>query len=215
MGTLGLEILASAPHDALTALLWGYVFGSVPSGLWLTKIFYHIDIREYGSHNIGATNVFRTVGAPLGVATLVCDVAKAIVPCMIVDHATAGGWFIVLAAAGAILGHSYSLFLGFKGGKGVATGVGLLAYMEPLAALAGFVSWAIVVALTRYVSLGSIVGACAAAGAGFALHYPLPYALFGALAGALVIIRHRENIQRLLNGTESKIKPGKFDKKAN
>ena len=197
---------------AVAAFLCGYLFGSIPSGLWLCRLFYHIDIREYGSHNIGATNVFRTVGKALGAATLLCDIAKAIVPCMLVDAYTPGGWFVVICAVGAMMGHSFSLFLGFKGGKGVATGVGLLAYMMPWAALGAFATWVVLVAITRYVSLGSIVGACVAVALGFLLQYPLPYALFGALAGALVVIRHHENIQRLLHGTESKIKPGKFNK---
>ena len=193
--------------------LLGYVFGSLPNGLWLVKAFYKIDIRDYGSKNIGSTNVFRTVGAKPAACVLILDILKGVIPLILAAKFLSGSseylhYFVVITALGALLGHNYSLFLHFKGGKGVATGLGLFAYLEPIAALVGFLVWAVIVFLTRYVSLGSIVGAICAAAMGFVWGYPLPYAIFGVLAAAFVILKHKENIGRLLNGTESKIKAG-------
>jgi len=189
-------------------ILIGYVFGSIPSGLWIVRYLHHLDIREYGSKNIGATNVFRTVGVKTAVLVLICDMLKGIIPLALADHLAASPVIVAFTALAALLGHNYSLFLGFKGGKGVATGLGLFLYLLPLGAAVGFGVWLITVLITRYVSLGSILGAICAATTGFILGYPLPYALFGLLACAFVILRHKANIGRLLNGTESKIKPG-------
>ena len=111
------------------------MFGSVPSGLWLVKAIHGIDIREYGSKNIGSTNVFRTVGTVGGktaALVLLCDAGKGIIAVMIAQSMTGGDLYAMLfAAIGALLGHNYSLFLGFKGGRGVATGLGLLIFLMP------------------------------------------------------------------------------------
>ncbi|MCH4157046.1 MAG: glycerol-3-phosphate 1-O-acyltransferase PlsY [Acidaminococcaceae bacterium] len=198
--------------------LLGYLFGSIPNGLWLVKAAYGMDIRQYGSGNIGATNVFRTVGAVPGLGVLVLDILKGIVPLLLTAWLLHSGrmaagaelehLLMVVTACGALLGHNCSLFLHFKGGKGVATGLGLFAYLLPMGALTGFIVWVILVGITRYVSLGSIVGALCAAAMGFIWGYPLPYAIFGVVAALFVILKHKDNIGRLLNGTESKIKAG-------
>lgn len=188
--------------------LLGYVFGSIPCGLWLVQAFHGIDIRNYGSGNIGTTNVFRTVGPATAAAVLVGDMVKGILALYIIAKFTTDPSIVAVTALGALLGHNYSLFLGFKGGKGVATGLGLFLYMLPWGAAAGFGVWVIIVLITRYVSLGSIVAAAVAAAAGWYLQYPVPYAVFGTLACLFVIIRHKDNIKRLMEGTESKIKPG-------
>ena len=193
--------------------LLGYVFGSIPCGLWLVQAFHGIDIRNYGSGNIGTTNVFRTVGPKTAAAVLVGDMLKGILALYIMSKFMAGPSVVAITALGALLGHNYSLFLGFKGGKGVATGLGLFLYMLPWGALAGFTVWVIIVLITRYVSLGSVIAALVAAAAGWYLKYPLPYAVFGTLACLFVIIRHKDNINRLMNGTESKIKPGHLNDK--
>jgi glycerol-3-phosphate acyltransferase PlsY len=193
--------------------LLGYVFGSIPCGLWLVQAFHGIDIRKHGSGNIGTTNVFRTVGPKTAAAVLVGDMLKGILALYIIAKFTADPVIVSITALGALLGHNYSLFLGFKGGKGVATGLGLFLYMLPWGAAAGFVIWVIIVLITRYVSLGSIVAAIVAAAAGWYLKYPAPYAVFGTLACLFVIIRHKDNIKRLLDGTESKIKPGHLNDK--
>lgn len=188
--------------------LLGYVFGSIPCGLWLVQAFHGIDIRNYGSGNIGTTNVFRTVGQKTAAAVLVGDMLKGIMALYIISKFTADPTIVAITALGALLGHNYSLFLGFKGGKGVATGLGLFLYMLPWGAVAAFSVWAVIVLITRYVSLGSIVAAVVAAATGWYLQYPVPYAVFGTLAGFFVIIRHKDNIKRLIEGTESKIRPG-------
>ena len=194
--------------------LLGYVFGSIPCGLWLVQAFHGIDIRNYGSGNIGTTNVFRTVGTKTAAAVLVGDMVKGILALYIISKFAADPAIVAITALGALLGHNYSLFLGFKGGKGVATGLGLFLYMLPWGAVAAFGVWAVIVLITRYVSLGSIVAAIVAAATGWYLQYPVPYAVFGTLACLFVIIRHKENIKRLMDGTESKIKPGHLkDKK--
>ena len=188
--------------------LLGYVFGSIPCGLWLVQAFHGIDIRKYGSGNIGTTNVFRTVGPKTAAAVLAGDMLKGILVLHIISKFSADPVIVAVTALGALLGHTYSLFLGFKGGKGVATGLGLFLYLLPLGAAAGLGVWIIIVLITRYVSLGSVIAAIVAASAGWYLNYPAPFAVFGTLACLFVIIRHKDNIRRLLNGTESKIKPG-------
>ena len=198
---------------AAGGFLLGYVFGSIPCGLWLVKAFHGIDIRNYGSGNIGTTNVFRTVGPKTAAAVLAGDMLKGIVALYIISKFSADPVIVAVTALGALLGHNYSLFLGFKGGKGVATGLGLFLYMLPWGAAAGLGVWIIIVLITRYVSLGSVIAALAAASAGWYLSYPVPFAVFGTLACLFVIIRHKENIKRLLDGTESKIKPGHLNDK--
>lgn len=198
---------------SIGSFLLGYVFGSIPCGLWLVQAFHGIDIRNYGSGNIGTTNVFRTVGPKTAAAVLAGDMLKGILALYIVSKFMADPSVVAITALGALLGHNYSLFLGFKGGKGVATGLGLFLYMLPWGALAGFTVWVLIVLITRYVSLGSVVAALVAAAAGWYLKYPLPYAVFGTLACLFVIIRHKDNINRLMNGTESKIKPGHLNDK--
>ena len=193
--------------------LLGYVFGSIPCGLWLVQAFHGIDIRKYGSGNIGTTNVFLTVGPKTAAAVLAGDMLKGILVLHIISKFSADPVIVAVTALGALLGHNYSLFLGFKGGKGVATGLGLFLYMLPWGAAAGLGVWIIIVLITRYVSLGSVIAALAAASAGWYLNYPVPFAVFGTLACLFVIIRHKDNIRRLLDGTESKIKPGHLNDK--
>ena len=193
--------------------LLGYVFGSIPCGLWLVQAFHGIDIRNYGSGNIGTTNVFRTVGPKTAAVVLAGDMLKGILALYIMSKFTADPSVIAVTALGALLGHNYSLFLGFKGGKGVATGLGLFLYMLPWGAAAGFGVWTVIVLITRYVSLGSVIAALVAAAAGWYLNSPHPYAVFGTLACLFVIVRHKDNIRRLLNGTESKIRPGHLNGK--
>lgn len=198
--------------ETITFVLWfavGFVFGSVPSGLWLVKAIHGIDIRQYGSKNIGSTNVFRTVGGKTASLVLLCDAGKGILAALLADMLTGGDLYAVLfAAIGALLGHNYSLFLGFKGGRGVATGLGLLIFLMPKVSGICFLVWLAIVLATRYVSLGSCVGALCAPFIAFYFGYPLPVIIFAAIAAAFVIIRHKDNIKRLLNGTESKIKQG-------
>ena len=197
--------------DMMNFVLWfavGFVFGSIPSGLWLVKAFHGIDIREYGSKNIGSTNVFRTVGGKTAALVLICDAAKGILAVMLADMMSGDLYVMLFAAIGALLGHNYSLFLGFKGGRGVATGLGLLIFFMPKVSGICFLVWLAIVLATRYVSLGSCVGALCAPCLAVYFGYPLPVIMFAAVAAAFVIIRHKDNIKRLMNGTESKIRQG-------
>ena len=189
-------------------IILGVFCGSIPSGLWIVKSLHGIDIRNYGSKNIGATNVFRTVGIRTAIFVLIADALKGIIAVSITNYFFQNAVFDVLTALGALLGHNYSIFLKFKGGKGVATGLGLLIFLMPMVGLFDFIVWLILVLLTRYVSLGSVIAALCTPIFAYYFAYPVPYIIFGAIAGFFVIVRHKENIKRLLNGTESKIKPG-------
>lgn len=192
----------------LLGFVLGHVCGSVPSGLWLVQAFHGIDIRNYGSKNIGTTNVFRTVGPKTAVLVLIADAFKGILAVGIMSYLFHNPLLDVITALGALLGHNYSLFLGFKGGKGVATALGLLIFMMPKVAVASFGIWLACVLLTRYVSLGSIMAAIFTPPLAWYLGYPSAYVIFSVVAAFFVVLRHRENIHRLLTGTESKIKPG-------
>lgn len=192
----------------LLGFVLGHVCGSVPSGLWLVQAFHGIDIRNYGSKNIGTTNVFRIVGPKTAVLVLIADAFKGILAVGIMSYFFHNPLLDVVTALGALLGHNYSLFLGFKGGKGVATALGLLIFMMPKVAVASFGIWLVCVLLTRYVSLGSIMAAIFTPPLAWYLGYPSAYVIFSVLAAFFVVLRHKENIHRLLTGTESKIKPG-------
>ena len=192
----------------LLGFVLGHVCGSVPSGLWLVQAFHGIDIRNYGSKNIGTTNVFRIVGPKTAVLVLIADAFKGILAVGIMSYFFHNPLLDVITALGALLGHNYSLFLGFKGGKGVATALGLLIFMMPKVAVASFGIWLVCVLLTRYVSLGSIMAAIFTPPLAWYLGYPSAYVIFSVVAAFFVVLRHKENIHRLLTGTESKIKPG-------
>lgn len=192
----------------LLGFVLGHVCGSVPSGLWLVQAFHGIDIRNYGSKNIGTTNVFRIVGPKTAVLVLIADAFKGILAVGIMSYFFHNPLLDVVTALGALLGHNYSLFLGFKGGKGVATALGLLIFMMPKVAVASFGIWLVCALLTRYVSLGSIMAAIFTPPLAWYLGYPSAYVIFSVVAAFFVVLRHKENIHRLLTGTESKIKPG-------
>lgn len=192
----------------LLGFVLGHVCGSVPSGLWLVQAFHGIDIRNYGSKNIGTTNVFRIVGPKTAVLVLIADAFKGILAVGIMSYFFHNPLLDVVTALGALLGHNYSLFLGFKGGKGVATALGLLIFMMPKVAVASFGIWLVCVLLTRYVSLASIMAAIFTPPLAWYLGYPSAYVIFSVVAAFFVVLRHKENIHRLLTGTESKIKPG-------
>jgi len=196
-------------HAALGSLLVvvGYLLGSIPFGLVLAKLFLGVDVRQVGSGNIGATNAARAGGKKLGVAVLVLDAAKAMVPIVVAQHLTAGWpdarlWVMAVAVA-AFAGHLFPVWLKFKGGKGVATGVGIFLVLAPWAALAGLGAYVLLYALTRISSVGSLGGTAACVVGAFLQQGPeSPIAWAGAAIGALIFWRHRENIRRLLSGEE-------------
>ena len=192
----------------LLACILAYLLGSVPNGLILCRAIWHIDIREHGSRNIGATNVYRTLGKGPGAVVFLLDFLKGFLGVYIAMLLVGTPLAMVIGGIAAILGHSASVFLRFKGGKGVATGLGVIAMLMPAVTGIVFFAWLGIVFVTRYVSLGSIVGAALVPIFAFLFAYPTEYLAFGVLTAVLVIVRHHTNITRLLNGTESKIKAG-------
>ena len=193
----------------LFACLLSYLVGSIPSGLILGKSIWNIDLREHGSHNIGATNAWRTIGKQAGVLIFLCDLLKGVFGVWIGGALSGTPLALVLGGVFAIVGHSWSFFLRFKGGKGVATGLGVILSLTPIPALLIFVIWFVIVKITGYVSLGSIVGAALVPIFAWLFGEPRATIGFGFLAAFFVIYRHKENIQRFLAGTESKIKAAK------
>lgn len=153
--------------DFAVALLIGYLSGSLPFGLWLGQWLKGVDVRTVGSRNLGATNVYRELGAPIGVATLVLDIAKGTLPTWLVPLAFGaqfpGGpeWCRLAVGLAAVLGHVFTVFAGFKGGKGVATTVGVLLALSPAAFAAFMGVFLVTLALSHFVSLGSILGSLA------------------------------------------------------
>ncbi len=183
---------------------FSYLIGSIPFGLLLAKTK-GIDIRKQGSGNIGATNVLRCLGKPLGITCFVLDVLKGFAPAFFFAQLSGiTAEFGILFGAAAILGHNFPVFLEFKGGKGVATSAGVLLGVAPLAVGIGLLTWGIVFYVSGYVSLGSILAAVAVIITGWVAGYGIVIALALTLLGGLAIYRHRANIQRLMNGTENK-----------
>lgn len=199
--------------DYLWSALIGYLLGSISCGLLLVKWICGIDIRDYGSHNIGATNVFRTVGARMASFVLLGDLLKGVLALYLVNHFVSGELSVLLVCAvAAISGHSFSWMCGFKGGKGVATGLGILLYFMPEVAVFSLTIWLATVFVTRYVSLGSILAAIAAPLSAWYLGYDWRLVVFVSLCAIMVVARHYQNILRLKNGTESKIRQGHLKK---
>ena len=187
----------------VAALLLGYLLGSVPWGLLLTRAAGHGDIRAIGSGNIGATNVLRTGSKGLAAATLALDVLKG-VAALLIAEAVWGESAGLAAGFGAMLGHAFPVWLRFRGGKGVATGAGVLLAASWWMGLAAALVWLATAALTRLSSAGALA-ACAAAPVVALVAGRTDLALFAAGIAALVVFRHRANIARLLAGTEPRI----------
>jgi glycerol-3-phosphate acyltransferase PlsY len=183
-----------------------YLVGAVPVGFLVARAYGIGDIRAHGSGNIGATNVLRTAGRLPAVLTLGGDIVKGYLA-VLVGGALGQGALeaTALSAVAAVVGNCWSVFLAFRGGKGVATGLGALLAVVPWAVLPAALVWLAVTATFRYVSLGSVMATlCVPLGA-VALRYPWPLVLASAATGAIVILRHRENIDRLLAGTERRL----------
>jgi glycerol-3-phosphate acyltransferase PlsY len=188
----------------LLSVLLAYLLGAIPFGYLLVRWKSGDDIRASGSGNTGATNVLRTTGVVIGIATLLLDIGKGYVAVWFADRASSGNAFwMSLAALAVMAGHAYPIFLGFKGGKAVASFIGAFLRLVPLATIAMLVVFLVVVAKTRYISLGSIIGAATFPLAVWLIFQP-PLAIeLASLAAAIFIIyRHRSNIQRLRQGRE-------------
>lgn len=198
----------------LTVLI-AYLLGSIPTGFLVAKAR-GVDIRTVGSGNIGATNVFRILGKAAGVFVLVVDAAKGWLAVFVVAKLVSGWfypepgspaleWFRLCAGIAAILGHNYTCWLHFKGGKGIATSAGVLVALVPKPLLVVLAIWIIIFALSRYVSLASIVAALSLPFAAWAFGETRTIIFVTAALAALAIYKHKANIQRLINGTENRI----------
>ena len=198
----------------LAALTFGYLSGSLPWGLWPPRWWKGVDVRTLGSRNLGATNVYRSLGPAIGVPVLLLDIAKGLlptwfVPGLAVSAGFPGGseWCRLGVGLAAVLGHVFTLFAGFKGGKGVATTAGVLLALSPPAFAAFAIVFVAAVAVSRFISLGSILGSIAFASA-LGVTAPggvkSPTFAFGVASALLVIVRHKDNIGRLARGEEAR-----------
>ena len=200
--------------ETLLALAGAYILGSIPSAVWIGKALYGIDVREYGSGNAGATNTFRVLGKKAGIPVLLLDILKGFLALQIAN--VAGNYlpgtqqfinFKLALGIAALLGHIFPVFAGFRGGKGVATLLGILIGVQPMAALICTVIFLVVLFLSGYVSLSSISAALAYPFIiMLVLNETIPTVNMFAMAVAiLVLITHQKNIERLLRGSESKV----------
>ena len=206
-------------------LIWilaSYLLGSLPFGLWIGQVFCHVDLRTCGSGNIGASNVMRVLGWKVALPAFLLDLAKGLLPVTFAKAATRhefhnwrfadahlslenAAWVVVACGIAAIMGHNFSPFLRFKGGKGVATSLGVAIGLSWKAAVAGVAVWAIVLAAMSYISLASLIGLpVGAIGIWLDNGRTLPYGVFALIAIAFVIVKHKPNLQRLRQGTELK-----------
>lgn len=206
------EIPTIAFHIPITFAIpfYAYFLGSIPFGLLLTMAFGRGDVRKVGSGNIGATNVARAAGAAAGVLTLALDVGKGAGAVLLAEKVSndSATWMMI-AGLTALIGHCFPVWLKFKGGKGVATAMGVFLVLSPLACLAALILFVLVVVFWRYVSLGSVSAAAAMPLLIYFLwaphHAPPPAITLGTLGASLVIIyKHRGNLQRLIEGVEPK-----------
>ena len=199
--------------STIILIIVAYILGSVPNALWIGKVFKGIDIREHGSKNTGSTNAARVLGAKLGILTLILDISKGAIPVALslfmkanlLENITGiSNLDFIMIGIFAIVGHSFSIFMKFKGGKAVATTVGVFIVLVPKALLLAAAVFFVIFALTRYVSVSSITAAISLPIFIFFLYGDIPYTVFGGIITILIIVKHKSNIQRLLNGTESR-----------
>jgi acyl phosphate:glycerol-3-phosphate acyltransferase len=210
-----------------------YLIGSIPSSLWMGKIFFKIDIREHGSGNAGATNTFRILGWKAGTVVLLIDFGKGLFSTLVVSQLAYSigsgpvsfyaGWdvdsmLLILAGIGAVVGHMFPLYAGFKGGKGAATACGMLYGIEPISISISLALFLIMMFSTRFVSVGSISAAVIYPFSQLTLRYGMgvdidgSIIIFSSILALGIIIKHKGNIKRLLNGTENRIKSFKPSK---
>jgi glycerol-3-phosphate acyltransferase PlsY len=199
---------ASGALLVLAALVVAYLLGSIPSGVIVGRLIKGVDVRNSGSGRTGATNVLRTLGWPAAAAVTLMDVGKGVVA-VLLGLALVDAPGQVAAGLAVVVGHNWSVFIGFRGGRGVMPAAGALLVLLPLSAVAGLALAVVVIASTRYVSLGSLVGTVTSASilAVYALLGPAPliFAPLAIIGGGLIVFEHRDNIGRLMRGTERRL----------
>jgi glycerol-3-phosphate acyltransferase PlsY len=198
---------------SVLVLAASYLLGSIPFSFVVARRFGVGDVRKVGSGNVGATNVMRSAGKGPGLLALVLDAGKGAVAALLARRLSGDDALLpALAAAAACLGHMWPVWLGFRGGKGVATGAGAFLPLAPAATGVALVVFGVTLALTRYVSLGSIAGAVALPLFALVFGAPLPVVWTGAALAALIAFKHRGNLERIAKGTESRLGPKPADR---
>jgi len=190
--------------NMILPVIIGYLIGSIPFGLIAGKLR-GIDIRKVGSGNIGATNIYRTFGIATALTVFALDLLKGTAAVLISNMIFPSPLIAVISGLAAVIGHMYPVFIGFKGGKGSATGLGILLGIAPDIFVIAIVYVALAIAVTRYVSVTSITSVILLAMLMFALHKPVEYSIATVIVAILIIYRHIPNIKRLLSGSEPKI----------
>jgi glycerol-3-phosphate acyltransferase PlsY len=191
---------------AIGATVLAYLIGSIPFSFLVARAFGVRDVRRVGSGNVGATNVLRSAGRTAGALALGLDAGKGALAVALAERLAPGEAILPAASALAVVvGHVYPLWLGLRGGKGAATGLGAFAVLEPVAALLGFVVFVLTVAVTQLASLGSVLGATSLAALVLVFRGLDPVAISAAVTAALIVFRHRANLRRILDGTERRI----------
>jgi len=208
---LGFLVIPGVPvgvqYSYILAL--SYLLGSIPWGYFVLQWTKGIDIRDYGSGRTGMSNVLRTSGKKGAVPVLILDLGKGVLVVVFARHVLGPGYGEVFAGLIALVGHNWPLFLSFRGGRGIATGLGALSVMSPIAALIGAIVFIPVTLLSRYLSLGSILGVICASGSVIAMVFmgvdSPEYGLYAGIAGAMILWQHRDNMKRLISGTERRL----------
>lgn len=208
---IGLIVLPDVPvgvqYSYILAL--SYLLGSIPWGYFILQWTKGIDIRDYGSGRTGMSNVLRTSGKKGAAPVLILDLGKGVLVVVFARYILGPGYGEVCAGLIALIGHNWPLFLSFRGGRGIATGLGALSVMSPIAALIGAIVFIPVTLLSRYLSLGSILGVICASGSVIAMVfmgvYSPEYGLYAGIAGAMILWQHRDNMKRLVSGTERRL----------
>ncbi|MBV9577525.1 MAG: glycerol-3-phosphate 1-O-acyltransferase PlsY [Chloroflexi bacterium] len=196
--------------QSILAAVVGYVLGSIPTGMIVARAYGNVDLTASGSGRTGATNVLRTLGKGAAAIAFAGDFLKGMLAVLVAKYLIApdNTWIWMIAAIAAVVGHSYSIFIGFKGGRGVVTGFGASVVAAPVLMLIAFAIGVVFIVFTRYVSLGSVVGAILGGalmcGLAYAQSDPT-WALWGVLMGGFIVIAHKDNIERLRAGTERKL----------
>lgn len=185
-------------------LILSYLIGAIPSGLIVGKTIWHKDLRNYGSGNIGATNAYRVLGKKAGALVFLMDFFKGELAVMLGSIFVGTPEAMILAGSFAIIGHMHSIFLQMKGGKGVATALGVVSILMPKVAVIIVIVWGAIVFATRYVSLGSITAALMTPILAAVFSYNKYYVIFGIIAAAFIIIKHKDNILRIRKGRENR-----------
>lgn len=199
--------------NTVVALLAAYLLGSISFGYLAGKLIRGIDIRQFGSGNAGTTNILRTLGTGPAIAVLLLDAGKGLAAVLLAKALTGDTLVTMLAGVTVVAGHNWPLFFRFRGGRGIATSIGVMLGLAPVVILIATAIGVSLIAATRYVSLGSIIGSSMIPVLMVLFRMPPSYILFGTVLAAMAVWRHRDNIRRLLAGTENKLGARATDKK--